>query len=105
MHVCGREERTYQLGLHVRRARKVPARHVVPDHAELASEDEGGQRDEQESEQQQGEGDETPKKRARCHFTVADRRDSCVDAKRLDDRVLGEVTVRTDDDKPAGEMP
>ena len=50
MHVCGREERTHQLGLHVRRARKVPARHVVPDHAELASEDEGGQRDEQESE-------------------------------------------------------
>ena len=93
--------RTHQLGLHVRRARKVSARHVIPDHAELASKNEGGQRDEQESEQQQGEGDKAPEERARCHFTVADRRDSCVHAERSDDRVLGEVTLRTDDDEPA----
>jgi hypothetical protein len=45
-----RAGRTYQLGLHVRCPRKVSARHVVPDHAELASKYEGGQRDEQEPE-------------------------------------------------------
>ena len=94
--------RTHQLGLHVRRARQVPARHVVPDHAELASEDERGQRDEQESEQQQGEGDEAPEERTRCHFTIADRRDGCMHAKAASaNRLLGEVTVRTDDNEPA----
>jgi len=55
-----------------------PGRHFVPHDAELAPEDERGQRDEKEPEDEQRERDQTSEERTRCDFTIADRRDCCV---------------------------